>query len=143
MTQPESLHRRIAARVRELRAARGWSAARLAEEMAAAGTRWDRSIVANFENGRRAYVTAEELVALAGVLGTSPHLLLLASDADPETTAAVIVDQLLSGPFHFEVNRDTTGALSWAKSGAQPAPKLPVTDPAFDDAVRAAGDGER
>ncbi len=40
--------------------------------MTRAGVTWDRSIVANFETGRRPYVTAEELFALAAVLDVAP-----------------------------------------------------------------------
>lgn len=68
-------HRVIAARVRELRRKRGWSAAHLAAEMARVGVGWDRSIVANLESGRRAAVSVEELFALAATLSVAPiHL---------------------------------------------------------------------
>lgn len=48
------------------------------------GISWDRSIVANFENGRRAYVTAEEMLALAYVLSVAPvHLMVPLEDSAP------------------------------------------------------------
>ncbi len=66
----------VAGRVRELRKRKGWSGARLAGELALVGLPWDRSIVANLENGRRASVSVEELLALAYVLDVAPvHLL--------------------------------------------------------------------
>jgi transcriptional regulator with XRE-family HTH domain len=66
----------------ELRRTRGWSARRLAEEMAEAGMKWDRSTVANTENGRRP-VTVEELLALAYVLDVAPvHLLVPPVDGE-------------------------------------------------------------
>lgn len=66
----------VASRVREVRKKRGWSAQRLAEELGRAGLKWDRSIVANLESGRRANVSVEELLTLAYVLDVAPvHLL--------------------------------------------------------------------
>jgi transcriptional regulator with XRE-family HTH domain len=82
--KPLAAHRVIATRVKELRKRRGWSAQRLGEEMAAVGVPWDRSIVANFENGRRSYVTVEELLALAYVLSVAPvHLVVPLEDSTP------------------------------------------------------------
>ncbi len=69
---PLRAHRVIAKRVKELRKGRGWSAQRLSGELKAVGIAWDRSIVANFESGRRPYVTVEELLALAYVLSVAP-----------------------------------------------------------------------
>jgi transcriptional regulator with XRE-family HTH domain len=69
-------HQVIAERVRTLRKGRGMSAQRLAEEMTKQGIRWDRSIVANLENGRRENVTVAELLAAAYVLNVAPvHLI--------------------------------------------------------------------
>jgi transcriptional regulator with XRE-family HTH domain len=67
----------IAKRVRELRARRGWSAQRLADELNAVGVSWDRSIVANLENGRRQTVSVEEWLALSYVLDVAPINLLV------------------------------------------------------------------
>lgn len=67
-----SAHQAVAVLVKRLRQNRGWSAQRLGEEMTRAGAAWDRSIVANFENGRRPYITVEELLALAAVLEVAP-----------------------------------------------------------------------
>lgn len=62
--------------MRELRTRHGWSAQRLAEEMSKVGVPWDRSIVANIENGRRASISIEEVLALAYVLSVAPvHLI--------------------------------------------------------------------
>ncbi|MFI7607664.1 helix-turn-helix domain-containing protein [Micromonospora sp. NPDC049366] len=84
MTQTSATpHRVIADRVRELRKGRGWSAQRLAEELARVGTPWDRSVVANLENGRRASVSVEELFALAYVLDVAPVNLMVPTEQDP------------------------------------------------------------
>jgi transcriptional regulator with XRE-family HTH domain len=73
--EPKRPHKVIAERVREVRSSRGLTAARLAERMQETGISWDRSVVANLENGRRASVTVEELLALAFVLDVAPvHL---------------------------------------------------------------------
>lgn len=85
MAQAEATtpHRAIADRVRELRKKRGWSAAHLAAELAKAGIPWDRSIVAKFENGQRASLSVEELLALAYVLSVAPvHLMVPIADDD-------------------------------------------------------------
>jgi transcriptional regulator with XRE-family HTH domain len=58
----------IAARVKELRKSRGWSAADLAQAMKAVGIEWERIIVTKLETGRRASVSVEEMLALAYVL---------------------------------------------------------------------------
>jgi transcriptional regulator with XRE-family HTH domain len=79
--EPLAPHRAIAGRVRALRTQHGWSAQRLAEELASVGIAWDRSIVANFENGRRAGVSVEEFLALAYVLSVAPVHLLVPTDA--------------------------------------------------------------
>lgn len=44
------------------------------------GVAWDRSIVANFENGRRPSVSVEEWLALAYVLGVAPMHMLVPID---------------------------------------------------------------
>lgn len=85
MSQTERTpHRVIAARVKELRKKRGWSGAHLAEELARAGVAWDRSIVANFENGRRATVSVEEMLALAYVFSVAPVHLMVPIDGEDE-----------------------------------------------------------
>lgn len=77
MTQKDGKSTRvIATQMRQHREQRGFSAARLARAMTEAGIPWDRSIVANLENGRRAAVSIDELFALAYVLAVPPTLLL-------------------------------------------------------------------
>ncbi|WP_155255741.1 helix-turn-helix domain-containing protein [Salinispora fenicalii] len=85
MTHLLTPHRAIANRVKELREGRGWSAQRLGEEIAKLGTRLDRSIVTNFESGRRSYVTVEEWLVLAYVLDVAPVHLLMPIDANEDT----------------------------------------------------------
>jgi transcriptional regulator with XRE-family HTH domain len=88
VTQPEAVpepkrpHKVIAERVREVRTARGLSGVRLAEEMTKVGIKWDRSIVANLENGRRSTISVEELLALAYVLDVAPVHLMVPLDPD-------------------------------------------------------------
>jgi transcriptional regulator with XRE-family HTH domain len=53
----------VARRVRELREKRRLSAAQLAERLQQVGLDWDRNIVANLENGRRASLGVDELLA--------------------------------------------------------------------------------
>lgn len=69
-----------AERIKQLRKEREWSAQKLGEEMARVGIPWNRSIVVNIEQGRRSYITVEELVALGRVLGVPPMLLALPFD---------------------------------------------------------------
>lgn len=77
MSPTENVIRRVA----ELRRKRGLTGAKLAERMTKEGVKWDRSIVANLENGRRSYVTVDELLALAYVLDVLPvHLLVPIED---------------------------------------------------------------
>lgn len=74
----------VARSIKALRRLRGLTGAGLAERMTAAGVPWDRSIVANLENGRRRTVSVEELLALAYVLDVAPvHLLVPPDDDDP------------------------------------------------------------
>lgn len=65
-----------------MRKDRGWSAQRLADEMKATGIPWERSVVANIENGRRPTVSVSELLALGVILNVSPLALLLPQRAD-------------------------------------------------------------
>lgn len=62
-----------------LRKKRGWSAAELAKQMKAAGIPWERIVVTKLENGHRASVSTDELVALAAVLNC-PLVMLLTTD---------------------------------------------------------------
>lgn len=114
-SEPLSPTKVIAQRVRELRQKRGkWSAERLAEEMTKVGIPWDRSIVANLENGRRQTVAVEELLALAYVLDVAPvHLLVPVED-----------DDLDQGPFLWitpKLGVPPSAARAWVR-GRQQAP---------------------
>jgi transcriptional regulator with XRE-family HTH domain len=75
----------VAQRMRELRRGRGWSAERLAEELARHGVEWNRGVVTKLETGRRASVSVAELLGLAAVFEVSPLDLL--GLADPTKTA--------------------------------------------------------
>jgi transcriptional regulator with XRE-family HTH domain len=75
--------RAVARRVREVRVKRGLSGGKLADRMTALGIRWDRSIVANLESGRRGQLSVDELLALAAALNVAPvHLLVAPEDYD-------------------------------------------------------------
>lgn len=76
----------IARQVRQLRDSYNWSAERLANEMTQAGAPWDRTIVANLENGRRSTVSVAELLALAYVLDVPPISLLAPLGKDETVT---------------------------------------------------------
>lgn len=79
----------LAAQVRRLRDARGWSAQRLADELAAVGAPLDRSVIANLENGRRASVDIQELFALALALEVTPLDLLVPPEISDDAPYAV------------------------------------------------------
>ena len=66
--------------VKRLRTAKGWSAQRRAEEMAAAGVPWNTDIVVNLEHGRRKSLRVHELLALAYVLDADSPVDLLVGD---------------------------------------------------------------
>jgi transcriptional regulator with XRE-family HTH domain len=83
VTQPQKPTQVIAARVKELRRKRGMSAAQLGDRLRDVGINWDRAILANLENGRRASVSVEELFGLALVLDVAPlHLVVPPVDGE-------------------------------------------------------------
>ncbi len=118
-------------RVKELRGRSGMTAADLAEQLSSRGVPWNRSIVANFEGGRRNTVSVVELLALGDVFNVAPvHLLVpvdAAADADyqvtPNSTATVeevrrwICGEMPLGDgdvtqYHRETPRKPTGRLT-------------------------------
>lgn len=88
----------IAVRMRELRKAKGWSAAKLAEEMTRVGVPWERLTVTKLETSRRQSVTADELVALSIVLGVPVFGLLL---PEPKDASGVQVTPNVRAPWSF------------------------------------------
>lgn len=72
----------VAARVKEVRRKRGWSAERLAAEMAKVGVPWTRMVVTKLETGRRPSVSLTEVLALAYVLGVAPIHLIVPTEGD-------------------------------------------------------------
>ena len=72
----------VAQRVRALRQRHGWSAERLAQEMQQVGIPWERMVVSKLENGRRATVSVDELLALAYVLSVVPVHLLVPTEGE-------------------------------------------------------------
>ena len=79
--------RLIGETVTSLRKSRGMSQSVLAERMTSHGQDWSQSTVAKLENNRRESVTAQELLALALVLGVPPVMLM----ADPRRDEQVPV----------------------------------------------------
>lgn len=73
-----------AQRMKELRVKRGLTAAQLAGRMTELGIPWDRSIVANLENGRRRSLSVDEMLGLAVALNVAPVHLLVPVDGDSE-----------------------------------------------------------
>ncbi|MFF8829122.1 hypothetical protein [Streptomyces sp. NPDC015131] len=66
----------IGERTKRLRRRKDWTAAELGSRMSELGVPWDRSIVANLENGRRKSVSVAELLGLALALDVAPiHLM--------------------------------------------------------------------
>lgn len=99
MTQePLTPHRAVAERMRALRTGRGWSAQKLAEEMSKIGIKWDRSIVANLEYGRRHTVSVEEWLALAFVLSVAPIHLLVPTVGEEDMTLYALTPSTNSVP---------------------------------------------
>lgn len=121
MTQSRSPHRVIAERVKALRKGRGWSAQRLADEMTRVGISWDRSIVANLENGRRAVVSVEEWLTLAYVLDVAPVHLLVPTTG---TTYRVLPQPRAGEQYERDAEVYLDDVRQWI-SGKQP---LPGTD---------------
>jgi transcriptional regulator with XRE-family HTH domain len=111
--------------VRAVRKARGWSAEKLASEVAALGIPWTRTVVAKLETRRRPGVSVAELFALAYVLRVAPIDLLVPAelgDAEPYVVADDVtttarkargwiagVDFLAEPESRVELNR----ALEW------------------------------
>jgi transcriptional regulator with XRE-family HTH domain len=114
----------VAARARQLRQRRGWSAARLAERCAEVGApQLTASVIANIESGRRdkqgrrrRHVTVEELVALATALQTSP-LVLLGPPPGQE--------QWVEVPLHFESGEE---AAKFLEAFGRIASSLPLAE---------------
>lgn len=110
------------------------TAADLAERLTDLGVNWNRSIVANFEGGRRPTVSVVEWLALAQVLNVAPVHLLVPTDAPagtpylvtPTREASVedvrdwvrgIVPLNSENPqrFHQEVPPEEGGFFTWVR----------------------------
>lgn len=74
---PERYTKTVAAEVRRYREQRGLSAQQFADACTAVGVPMKRSVIANFENGRRASVGVDELLAFARVLDIPPIYLMV------------------------------------------------------------------
>lgn len=135
-TEPEEIKGvmdAVRTRVKELRGRKGWSGADLGNELSALGVPWNRSVVANFESGRRPAVSVQELLALAVVLGVAPVSLLAPLHSEPYRLTPKGTEP-----------QNSVDAWLWMR-GQQP---LPGTDAAgarlyFAEAPTQVGRGER
>lgn len=84
-TWAERYTRTIADKVRTLRKQRGLSAQNLSDALATIGVPIHRSVLANWENGRRGNLDTTELLALAHVLAVPPIELLFPAIEPGET----------------------------------------------------------
>ena len=113
----------VAARLREVRKSRGWTANELADRCSRAGLPISKSVLANIESGRpgddgrrRRDITVDELLALALVLDIAPiYLMGLPQDKAAPTAVAVTPEISIEDPDRL---------LLWLR-GDQP---LPATD---------------
>ena len=74
----------VAQQVRRYRKARGMSAQNLSDACAGLGLPIHRSVIANFENGRRAKLDLGELFVIALALDIAPIMLMLPEDGTME-----------------------------------------------------------
>ncbi|GAA3828980.1 helix-turn-helix domain-containing protein [Streptomyces chiangmaiensis] len=107
----------IRARVKELRARKGWSASDLAKRLVKKGILWNRSVVANFESGRRPTVSVPEWLALARVLDVSPLHLLIQPEGPGE-----------KGDASYNVTSDDAVTRDAARAWVRGMTALPDTD---------------
>lgn len=71
----------LAARVKDIRERKGWSAQRLADRCEELGAEYlNRSVIANIESGRKKNVTLEQAFILAFALGVAPIFLMVPID---------------------------------------------------------------
>jgi transcriptional regulator with XRE-family HTH domain len=91
-TWPARLTRSIAAEIRQRRKEREWSAQRLSDECATLGVAIPRTTLSDLENGRRAYITAAELLVIAAALEINP------ADLLPDIAPAAWTDPALQLP---------------------------------------------
>lgn len=83
----------IGNQVRTLRAARGLSATKLAQECEAAGApALNRDVITNLENGRRQTLTVEEMLTLAYVLDAPPLALFVPLDGRVRLAVTPTID---------------------------------------------------
>lgn len=83
----------IAKQVRNYRNLRGLSAQQVSDRCAALGMPIHRSVLANFENGRRDNVSVGEVFCLALVLDVAPINLLTAPDGETEVAPGLVLDR--------------------------------------------------
>lgn len=96
----------VAARVRELRSARQWSAQRVSDEMNNVGIDWNRGVVSKLETGRRESISVAELLALAVVFDVSPLSLLVPSEPCDYAIAPNRVATITLRVYDWFVGRD-------------------------------------
>jgi transcriptional regulator with XRE-family HTH domain len=131
-TRPLTPTAAVAAKMRELRTDRGWSAAELARRMQAVGIPWERLVVTKLEKGHRQSVSVEEMLALSHVLDIAPVNLLIPWDDDAPCWVA-------AGMPAYPARQVRRWVRGWPHSAGLPGgdPKRYVanTPPSEDDIV--------
>lgn len=105
----------ISQQLRRLRQEQSWSAQRLAAECERAGAAsLTPAAIVDIEDGRRPAVTADEVVALAQVLGVEPATLLsVKDDAEPRTARAQADSNLAPADFFISYCLADEGWATW------------------------------
>jgi transcriptional regulator with XRE-family HTH domain len=109
----------FAARVRELRTGRGWSAQRLADEMTKVGIPWPRNVVVNLERNRRQSIGVDELLGLAYVFDVAPVHLLVPIDSEGQYTPVPGVNVPLRQARAWIRGQDTIGEVDVRRYASQ------------------------
>ncbi len=108
--------RHVAARMRQLRQQRGWSALQLADACTQEGfASLTRSTIAKIESGVRQSITAEEIAVLARVFGVTPTDLMPTPAADP--LPALLDDPQVPEHKRFCPNRECRHEVGRAREG--------------------------
>lgn len=112
--------RQLAQRIAVLRAARGWTAERLATEVTQHGVLWSWSVVTGVEGGRRLALTVDELFALAGAFGIAPMAFFDDEMFMAELSVAIEGAELAADPeFQESVAQARRGELTPARTAPE------------------------
>lgn len=123
----DPIGRNVAANVRRIREARGWSTYQLARHLKEAGRPISPSAVAKVERAERR-VDVGDLVALAVVLNVNPSALLLPRDDSPGTILELLPGRHVDGG---EIRATAWQVWQWA-DGQGPLFDHPDAEKAFE-----------